>query len=266
MNFRAKLFAGWVISWLPLGKKKTNRIMICFWSSFGYILIEPYACLHSATFVPFWFFILVPKQILPEDWASFFSLQKDADYWDNEKLDNMGSDSDYDSNSIRASLLHRWRFLQTNIWTRSSRRFLGEAWQDLNLIILIIAAVLSLALGIKTEVVLDSHNDVISTMKPGANWVDMHLLEWMYWMYMFYGRRDGVSSAGKYMKKGCVIFFSMILAFVMGLAFLLGSGTSPYICYLRIIDRAQCFSIFFLLISHFENLELFEYLKIRLVL
>ena len=82
-------------------------------------------------------------------------------------------------------------------------------------------------------------------MKPGANWVDMHLLEWMYWMYVFYGGRDGVSSAGKYMKKGCVVSFSMILAFVMGLAFLLGSGTSPYICYLRIIDGARWFSIFF---------------------
>ncbi|KAK9990884.1 hypothetical protein SO802_025869, partial [Lithocarpus litseifolius] len=44
-------------------------------------------------------------------------------------------------------------FLQTNIWTRSSR------------------------------VVLDAHNGVISTMKPGANWVDMHLLEWMYVFY-----------------------------------------------------------------------------------
>ena len=38
--------------------------------------------------------------------------------------------------------------------------------------------------------------------------------------------------------------FSMILAFVMDLAFLLGSDTSPYICYLRIIDGAQWFSIF----------------------
>ena len=36
-----------------------------------------------------------------------------------------------------------------------------------------------------------------------------------------------MSSMGKYMKKGCIIFFSMILAFVMGLAFLLESGTSP---------------------------------------
>nr|POF25426.1 calcium-transporting atpase 9, plasma membrane-type [Quercus suber] len=62
----------------------------------------------------------------------------------------------------------------------NNKRFLWEAWQVLNLIILIIAAVLSLALGIKTEVVLDAHNGVISTMKLGANWVDMHLLEWMY--------------------------------------------------------------------------------------
>ena len=96
----------------------------------------------------------------------------------------------------------------------------------------------------------------------------MHLLEWM---YVFYGvrkiREEGWAvSMGKYRKKGRIIVFSMILAFVMGLAFLLGSGTSPYIRYLRIIDGAQWFSIFFLLISHFENLELFEYLKIRLVL
>uniref|UniRef100_A0A7N2M9N5 Uncharacterized protein n=1 Tax=Quercus lobata TaxID=97700 RepID=A0A7N2M9N5_QUELO len=67
-----------------------------------------------------------------------------------------------------------------------SYRLLWEAWQDLNLIILIIVVVLSLALGIKTEVVLDAHNGVISIMKPGANWVDMHLLEWM---YVFYGVR-----------------------------------------------------------------------------
>ena len=54
-----------------------------------------------------------------------------------------------------------------------------------------------------------------------------------------------MSSMGKYMKKGCIIFFSIILAFVKGLDFFLGSGTSPYIYYLRIIDGAQWFSIFF---------------------
>ncbi|KAL0009389.1 hypothetical protein SO802_010891 [Lithocarpus litseifolius] len=64
------------------------------------------------------------------------------------------------------------------------RRLLWEARQYLNLTILIIVVVLSLALGIKTEVVLDAHNGVISTMKLGANWVDMHLLELM---YVFYG-------------------------------------------------------------------------------
>ncbi|KAK7855367.1 importin subunit alpha-5 [Quercus suber] len=36
------------------------------------------------------------------------------------------------------------------------------------------------------QVVLDAHNGLTSTMKPGANWVDMHLLEWM---YVFYGVR-----------------------------------------------------------------------------
>ena len=40
--------------------------------------------------------------------------------------------------------------------------------------------------GYQQQVVLDAHNGVISTMKLGANWVDMHLLEWM---YMFYGGR-----------------------------------------------------------------------------
>ena len=40
---------------------------------------------------------------------SFFKgSPEDADHWDNEKLDNGGSDSDYDSNSIRTPLL-RWR-------------------------------------------------------------------------------------------------------------------------------------------------------------
>ena len=34
--------------------------------------------------------------------------------------------------------------------------------------------------GYQQQVVLDAHNGVISTMKLGANWVDMHLLEWMY--------------------------------------------------------------------------------------
>ncbi|XP_030937572.1 uncharacterized protein LOC115962840 [Quercus lobata] len=51
----------------------------------------------------------------------FLQHSEDVDYWDNEKLDNMGSDSDYDSNSIRAPLLHRWRLkgltylLETNL-------------------------------------------------------------------------------------------------------------------------------------------------------
>nr|POF00878.1 hypothetical protein CFP56_47688 [Quercus suber] len=78
------------------------------------------------------------------------------------------------------------------------------------------------------QVVLDAPNGIISTMKLGANWVDMHLLKWMYVLYEK-GKywRDGVFSTRKYMKKGCIIFFSMILAFVMGMAFLLGSGTSP---------------------------------------
>ena len=39
---------------------------------------------------------------------SFFSIPEDADHWDDEKLDNGGSDSNYDSNSLRAPLL-RWR-------------------------------------------------------------------------------------------------------------------------------------------------------------
>ena len=43
------------------------------------------------------------------DSDEFLQHSEDADHWDNEKLDNMGTDSDYDSNSIRASLLRRWR-------------------------------------------------------------------------------------------------------------------------------------------------------------
>ena len=40
--------------------------------------------------------------------------------------------------------------------------------------------------GFQQQVVLDALNGVISTMKPRENWVDMHLLEWM---YVFYGVR-----------------------------------------------------------------------------
>ena len=40
--------------------------------------------------------------------------------------------------------------------------------------------------GYQQQVVLDAHNGVISTMKPGENWVDIHLLVWM---YVFYGGR-----------------------------------------------------------------------------
>ena len=39
---------------------------------------------------------------------SFFSIPEDADHWDDEKLDNGGSDSNYDSNSLRAPLLLWW--------------------------------------------------------------------------------------------------------------------------------------------------------------
>ena len=84
-------------------------------------------------------------------------------------------------------------------------------------------------------------------MKPRENWVDMHLLEWM---YVLYGVRKiweegwGVLY-GEVHEKRMHHLFSMILAFVMGLAFLLGNGTSPYTHYLRIIDGAQWFSIFF---------------------
>ena len=48
------------------------------------------------------------------------------------------------------------------------QRFLGEAWQDLNHFILIIAAVLSLALGIKTEVCLVFFLQIIFIVR-GAN-------------------------------------------------------------------------------------------------
>lgn len=52
---------------------------------------------------------------------SFFKgSPKDADHWDNEKLDNGESDPDYDSNSIRTPLL-RWR--QSALLLNASRRF-----------------------------------------------------------------------------------------------------------------------------------------------
>lgn len=52
----------------------------------------------------------------------------------------------------RYLLFSSYFFANTHLWFLFLQRFLWEAWQDLTLIILMVAAVASLVLGIKTEV------------------------------------------------------------------------------------------------------------------